>query len=115
MDETKDLKTKGTGNAYFDGILKRYDLPKDVAIEMGEGRVKDGAGKTRIYYRFTCAHCNARCGFSEPNILYDVGVCSNCGKETEITEAGFMTVEEFTPKKRKGAAHATKQKPSTEG
>lgn len=108
-----DLKTKGKGEAYYDGVLKRYDLPREAIIKQAQDYIDAGGGKTKVYYRYTCVHCKARCGFSEPNTLFEIGVCSNCSKETEIEEAGFMSVTQFVPKQKKGAAHARKRKPTS--
>src|SRR3990167_6976337 len=111
MDIGESDLIKGKGEAYYDGVLKRYDRPREAAKQLAQDYIDAGKGKTTIYYRYTCLHCKSRCGFSAPNILYEIGVCSNCGKETEIEEAGFMSVTQFEPKQKKGAAHARKSKP----
>lgn len=112
MEET-ELKTKAIGDAYYDGVLKRYDLSREEIQKLANIYIAESKGKTCVYYRFTCSNpeCGSRCGFNEPNILYEVGVCSNCEKETVITEAGFMVVTTFTPKQQKQpATHVTKPK-----
>ena len=105
-EEGNDL-TKGKASAYYDGVLKRYDQPRADILAKANEFITAGKGKTCVYYRYTCAKCNARCGFNEPNVLYDVGICSNCGTETIIEEAGFMSVTELEPKRKK-ATHKSK-------
>ena len=93
--------TKSKADAYYDGILKRHDLPRESITKLADDYIRESKGRTRVYYRYTCAHCEARCAFTSPNILYEVGVCSNCNKETSIEEAGFMAVTELVPKGKK--------------
>lgn len=102
-------EAKSKADAYYDGILKRYDLPRKDIVKLAEDWIRESKGRVRVYYRYTCKHCQARCAFGTPNILYEVGVCSNCNKETEIESAGFMAVTEFVPKKKK-VIHARRTK-----
>lgn len=59
-------------------------------------------GHQRLYFQFMCEHCKAKNTFGEANMLYETGVCSNCGQETEVKQAGFMTVYEMHKPNKKG-------------
>ena len=78
-------KTPAIGN-------KHQDKPRDEIIAMADNILSASNGKAKVYFKFTCAHCNARQTFQEENTLYDTGTCEQCGKVTTVTEAGFMLV-----------------------
>ncbi len=48
-----------------------------------------GPKQVSVKFKFTCMHCGTRCTLSEPNVLYESGICCECGKETMILFGGF--------------------------
>lgn len=111
MDETvTTAESKAKADAYYDPILKQRDLPRTELIEKAERWIRESGGRVRVYYRYTCKHCQARCAFMTPNILYDTGECPICGKETIIEEAGFSAVTELVPKGKQKVAHDVKKR-----
>ena len=79
---------------------KHKDKPREEIVAMAEEILSAADGKAKVYFKFTCAHCNARQTFQEENTLYDTGTCEACGKVTTITEAGFMLVLSMEGRKR---------------
>ena len=90
-----DTKIPKFAERTYDGITKRYDVPRDQLLEQVERIRKHSKWKKTFYYKFTCHHCKARLLFGTPDILYEVGICPDCRKETHIKEAGFMEVTEY--------------------
>lgn len=81
------------------------DRPRAEAIKMAELALKNGGNRTIVYFKFTCAHCEARNTFADPNTLYESGECSECGETTLIEKAGFMLILVMDPdhkRKKKG-------------
>lgn len=101
-DNTQDTPTDATAETTiakaertYDGVLKRYDLPREEALKRLAEIKKVTKGKSKLYFKFTCGGCGARCMFPTPNALYEIGICSDCGHETDVTQAGFMVVTDF--------------------
>jgi len=71
------------------GDLSREELmaAADRAVEQ-----TPPGSKIDIHFKFTCEHCGERCILSEPNRLYENGICCRCGKETVIEFGGFSII-----------------------
>lgn len=67
------------------------DYPRDEIQRMAEAAIRQHGGSTtaRVFFKFTCGRCGARCTFNEPNRLYTEGECHACGFMTSIERAGF--------------------------
>lgn len=67
------------------------NYPREEIMEMANKAIAaaGGPGAARVYFKFTCAKCGNRCQFTEPNKLYERGVCCECGTDQPVTEAGF--------------------------
>jgi hypothetical protein len=48
-----------------------------------------GGDLARVFYKFDCGACGARCEAPEPNVLPETGICEVCGAETRILGAGY--------------------------
>ena len=64
------------------------DLPRQEFLELA-GRTRRSYPGSTIYFKFSCAHCGARCTLSDANTLYEQGECCKCGKLTKIDKGGF--------------------------
>jgi hypothetical protein len=67
------------------------DLPrKELAALANEAIATYGGPEVcKVFFKFTCPHCGARCTLQEPNALYEEGVCAGCNKSSPITVGGF--------------------------
>lgn len=67
------------------------DYPRDQIVQMAEAAIAAHGGPrtARVYFKFTCGRCGARCTFNEPNRLYTDGECHACGAMTSVDQAGF--------------------------
>lgn len=75
---------------------------EDVPIEELEKRMLAAMDQGFVcYQKWTCAHCKSRQTMDKHNIIYTSGTCGECGKTTEIKEAGFLAVastfKQFNP------------------
>ena len=68
-------------------LLKKRKARQRLANKaiMENGRPK----LAKVYFKFTCPKCGARCEFEEPNKLYEKGICYKCGADEPVTHAGF--------------------------
>jgi hypothetical protein len=68
------------------------DYPRDIIAKKADDAIAaHGGPKTaRVYFKFTCPQCGARCTFDEPNRLWEEGECHACGTKSPVTEAGFV-------------------------
>ena len=79
----------------FDVILPVGVYLRAEAIERAQSLIK--AGK-RVYYKYQCEKCQTKCCFTEPNVLYEAGICPNCEHITTIQYAGFTIVTDIGSK-----------------
>ena len=70
------------------------DLPREQLAALAEQALGSG-GQRKIYFKFTCRHCGARCTFAEPNTLFETGECNVCNGISPVNEGGFMMVLEM--------------------
>ena len=70
------------------------DLPREQLAALAE-RVLSSNGRSKVYFKFTCRRCGARCTFAEPNTLFETGECNVCGAISPVDEGGFMMVLEM--------------------
>jgi len=68
------------------------DLPRKILLIAAQRTVNTYDGKVRVYFKFTCTHCQTRCTFKAPSILYGHGTCYKCGKSTTVTAGGYLLV-----------------------
>ena len=62
-----------------------HDHPLDELIPtMLDAMLRGG----RAYLKFTCTGCGARQTIQEPNTLYAMGQCEECGEITDIDKQG---------------------------
>lgn len=82
------------------------DLPRDELLRRADEAIAmyGGPEVARVYFKFTCKNCGARCILHEPNLLYERGRCCGCHHETEITEGGFLLAIALVPR-QSGAVH----------
>lgn len=114
MSEIVNEKFKGLAELTYDSVTKRYDLPRKQALERLSEIKKLSEGTSRLYFKFTCQKCKARCMFRDPDILYEIGICPECDTENNIKEAGFMVVTEFKKRKKRHVVEPPKSSESTE-
>lgn len=96
MDVNNDKPmTSAKAERTYDGVLKRYDLPREEALKRLAEITQASQGRSKLYFKFTCEGCKARCMFGTPNELYEAGICPECGHETTLAEVGFMVVTDF--------------------
>lgn len=67
------------------------DYARDEIAQLADRAITRNGGPEycRVYFKFTCEACGARCTFDEPNTLFARGECHECGHQMEITHAGF--------------------------
>ena len=67
------------------------DYPREQIMQMASDAIAThgGPARARVYFKFTCEACGARCTFNEPNALYESGECCDCGHMTTIAAAGY--------------------------
>lgn len=67
------------------------DYPRDVIMRKASDAIASHGGPetARVFFKFTCAHCGARCTFKDPNYLWEEGGCRRCGKKSPVDKAGF--------------------------
>jgi hypothetical protein len=71
---------------------KPKDLPREELMQLAAetlSRLIAQHQAAEVFFKFTCAHCGERCMLSEPNRLYETGICCVCGNETTIDKGGF--------------------------
>lgn len=56
-----------------------------------------------VFQQFLCAHCGTKHTIDEPNVFYAQGICSKCGKATNIEADGCNYAVAFSMR-RKGEA-----------
>jgi ribosomal protein L37AE/L43A len=72
---------------------KYNDYPFSVIEEAVREVLKKG--DTTIHQKFTCAKCGARQTMEEPNVLYLLGKCEECGHVTDIKAQGCNYLAHF--------------------
>lgn len=72
------------------------DLPREELMRLADQAVTESGGFWDVHFKFTCEHCGHRCMFQEPNMLFENGECSECGKKTEVKYGGFTLVSKGT-------------------
>jgi len=67
------------------------DYPRAEIMKMADAAIAKHGGPehARVYFKFTCEACGARCTFAEPNQLYELGECDRCQHMTPVAVAGF--------------------------
>lgn len=67
------------------------DYARDVITKMAEHAIATHGGPTtaRVFFKFTCSACGARCIFNQANRLFTEGECSECHAMTVVEKAGF--------------------------
>jgi len=75
------------------------DLPKTELLQKAQEVLDRYQGHARVFFKFTCEKCKERCIFDEPNILYEIGICSECGHETRVLDGGMMVEIRLEAKK----------------
>jgi hypothetical protein len=66
------------------------DLPREELMAAADEALATATERSaRVYFKFTCERCGARCMLSEPNVLYENGECCECGHVTKIERGGF--------------------------
>jgi hypothetical protein len=68
------------------------DLPRKILLITAQRTVNQYDGKVRVFFKFTCTHCQTRCTFRQPSILYGHGTCFKCGKSTTVNSGGYLLV-----------------------
>jgi ribosomal protein L40E len=54
-------------------------------FERAQEVTKEGA---TVFFKFTCVNCGSRQTFDAPNILYEEGICEECGATTNLKVTG---------------------------
>lgn len=83
---------------------RKGDLPRDELLKAAQEAVDQGASK--VYFKYTCRSCGARCVLDEPNMLRESGECYKCGAVTQIGHGGFMVLFDFKPDKKEDTGRA---------
>lgn len=67
------------------------DYPRAEIMRMADAAIARHGGPecVRVYFKFTCEACGARCTFEEPNQLFEEGECDRCQHMTPVLVAGF--------------------------
>jgi hypothetical protein len=68
------------------------DYPRDEISQRATDTIAHygGPSRARVYFKFTCPSCGARCTFHEPNTLFERGECHKCGHDAPVERAGFL-------------------------
>lgn len=48
-----------------------------------------------IFQQFNCAHCGRKQTMSDANVMFELGTCEECGKETNIKADGCNYMAQF--------------------
>lgn len=67
------------------------DYSREEICRMADAAIRKygGPDRAKVFFKFTCSHCGARCMFAEPNKLFEQGECGECHQTTIVREAGF--------------------------
>lgn len=66
------------------------DLPRQELMDHANKFLEKYEGNACVFFKFTCKYCNARCAFEDPNVLYEEGECSECGRISIVDEGGYI-------------------------
>lgn len=48
-----------------------------------------------VYQQWNCAHCGVKQTMEKPNMMFKLGKCEECGKETDIAKDGCNYMVHF--------------------
>jgi hypothetical protein len=102
-------------------MLKRpSNKPRAEIEKLAKAAIETHGGRDvcRVFYKFDCGNCGARCMVPEPNVLPATGTCATCGAETTILGGGYrleVRRSRFVPWDSPSALFVRKQYASDKG
>jgi hypothetical protein len=83
--EAKDFEHWGRGDVKDAALMKPAGegVLQKWAVSRGNEALARGF---TVHQQFVCVHCDAEQTMGEPNVLYESGMCEECGKVTNLRE-----------------------------